>query len=112
MEKFIGGEKTTVDYVDIGLSYKIFSVLDMVHLFYISEADCKGPNVEQKPELERPQFNNLVTKRKEILAGIGKILENMPTKVIADPGPQSLSRQKLLRSQNKKFLKIQNQCQK
>jgi len=34
MEKLIGGEKTTIDSVDIGLSYKIF-VLGMFYTFFM-----------------------------------------------------------------------------
>jgi len=35
MEKLIGGEKTTIDSVYIGLSYKIFFVLSMLHTFFM-----------------------------------------------------------------------------
>jgi len=53
---------------------------------HVSEADCEEPNVEHKPELEGPQFNDLVAECK-ILAVMRKILESMTAKVVVDPEP-------------------------
>ena len=75
------------------LSASIFIYLPQTvsytHLLHASEADCKEPNIEQEPELEKPQFNVLVAECKEILAGVGKILENMTAKGV-DPEPPTL----------------------
>jgi len=54
---------------------------------YASEANCEESNVEHKSELERPQFNDLVAKCKEILTSMGKILESMAAKIVIDPEP-------------------------
>jgi len=35
MEKLIGGEQKIIDYVDVGLSYRIFFVLGMLHTFFM-----------------------------------------------------------------------------
>ena len=35
MKKLIGGEKTTIYFVNISLSYKIFFILDMFHTFFM-----------------------------------------------------------------------------
>ena len=52
------------------------------------------------PHLERPQFNDLVIECKEILAGIGKILDNMAVEdlepelevdVEPEPGPEVIA---------------------
>ena len=59
------------------------------HFLHASEVDCKEPNVEHEPELERPQFSNIVVECKVILAGVGRILESMAVKV-TDPEPPAL----------------------
>ena len=90
MEKLIGGGKTIIDSIDVGLSYRIFFVLDN-HRFYrcwfvlqdflrtlysphlhAYETDCNELNVKHELELERPQFSYLVTECKKILTGVGK----------------------------------------
>ena len=55
------------------------------HILCASEADCNEPNVEHEPELERPQFSDLIVECKEILPDVGVILESMP---VEDPEPK------------------------
>ena len=44
-------------------------------------------NVEYAPELEKPQFNDLVTEYKEIQANVRKLLASYVAKVDLDPEP-------------------------
>jgi len=60
------------------------------HFIYASEVDCEVPNVEHEPELEKPQFNDLVAECKEILASVGKLWASYAVKVDSDPKPLAL----------------------
>ena len=55
-----------------------------LHLLYVSEVDCKEPNVEYEPELEKPQFSDLVAECKENLADVGNLLASYAAKVDSD----------------------------
>jgi len=57
-----------------------------LHAFKV---DCKEPNVDHKPELERTFLSDLVAKCKEVLVVVGKILENIDAKG-TDPEPPGL----------------------
>ena len=91
LDKLIGGGKTTISIISIDLSYKIiFRTLYAPYFFYAPEIDCEEPNVEHEPELEKPQFSDLVTEYKEILANVGKLLASYAAKVDSDPEPTIL----------------------
>ena len=72
-------------------SYSVYSTP-----FYASGTDCKEPNVEHEPKRERSQLSDLVVECKEILAGIGKILE-MIVKVDTNSKPLILIEPKIVK---------------
>jgi len=90
LKKLIDGGQIIIDSVDAGPSYKILRTRYAPHLLHASETNCEEPNVEHEPELERPQFSDLVAVCKEILAGMGNILESMTAKAVTDPEPPVL----------------------
>ena len=63
----------------------ILICLNASHL-YVSEVNCEEPNVEHEPELEKPQFTDLVAECK-ILASVGKLLASNAVKVDSDLEP-------------------------
>ena len=81
-------ENNNIDYWDW------FVLHEFLRTWYVplhaSEADCEEHNVEHEPELEKPQCSDLIIECKELLADVGKILENMVTKS-ADPEPPALA---------------------
>ena len=105
MEKLIGSGQTIIDSVDTDLSYRIFVILDFaLHLLHASEADWEESNVEHEPELERPQFSDLIAECIEILTGMGKILESMATKVITGHEPLVLVEIEVVEESELKFV--------
>jgi len=56
-------------------------------MYLNSEVDCEDPDVEHEPNLEKPQFSDLVVECKEILANVGKLLASYAAKVDSDPEP-------------------------
>jgi len=56
MEKLIIGEKITIDYVNIGLSYKAFFVLGMLHSFIHLSQIAESPMLSKRLSLRSNQY--------------------------------------------------------
>jgi len=86
IEKLIIGEKITIYYVDIGLSWKAFSC-SVCSTYFSSKSAWREPNVEQEPEPESQP-----------------IIDSFTAKVEADPGSSVIVEHDVLISQSQKLL--------